>query len=47
VILEFSWFILQSKELGISGNLAGDGYQNGGTLIVSKGKLLDLFVQNN
>lgn len=29
--------MLKAKEKGIGGNLKGDGFQNGGTLIVSAG----------
>ena len=31
------WYILQARAENISGNLSGDGLQNGGLLIVTKG----------
>ena len=30
--------LLKSKDKGIDGNFAGDGWQNGGALVVDKGK---------
>jgi len=41
--------IAQAKKEGIDGDLKGDGYQNGGSIIVSKGgeKVLLNFVQEN
>ncbi|ELU07388.1 hypothetical protein CAPTEDRAFT_223254 [Capitella teleta] len=38
-----------AKEQGITGNLAGDGYQNGGTIVVSKGgdKVLLNYIQES
>lgn len=39
--------LLKAKKLNLGGNLSGDGYQNGGTLIVEKGgsKTLLAYVQ--
>ena len=30
--------MFQAKEMNLGGNMNGDGYQNGGTLVVDKGK---------
>ena len=39
---------MQIKEKGIDGDLKGDGFQNGGLVVVDKGgKILFKFVQEN
>lgn len=39
---------MQGKERGVGGDLRGDGFQNGGLVVVGKGgKLLYSFVQEN
>ena len=39
---------MKGRERGVGGDLKGDGYQNGGLLVVGKGgKLLYSFVQEN
>lgn len=38
---------MQGKEKGITGNMSGDGFQNGGLLIVKEGKIIYSFIQEN
>lgn len=46
--LFFCFGFLQGKERGVGGDLRGDGFQNGGLLVVGKGgKVLYSFVQEN
>ena len=41
-------FLEQAKERGVGGDLKGDGFQNGGLVVVEKGgKVLYSFVQEN
>ena len=53
-ILHWIWPIIKSSimqavmELNVGGNLHGDGFQNGGVLVVDKGgKTLHLYVQES
>jgi len=39
--------ISRGKEKGITGNMSGDGFQNGGLLIVKEGKIIYSFIQEN
>jgi len=39
--------ISRRKEKGITGNMSGDGFQNGGLLIVKEGKIIYSFIQEN
>jgi hypothetical protein len=41
-------FSKQGKQRGVGGDMRGDGYQNGGLLVVEKGgKVLYSFIQEN